>query len=69
MVDYDVKALLLTFGEEGRTSHKEIDKDSILKVLQSQLIQERMRDGKLLGLLTHDGRDRARNNPKLTHTD
>lgn len=66
---YNVKAKLFTKGEKGKTSHKSINLDSFLEVLRKPVIQERLHDGKLLGLLTHDGRKRARKGTEIPHTD
>lgn len=65
---YDVKAVLFHVGERGKTSNKAINFDSFVQVINSPVIKERLEDGKLLGLLTHDGRSRARSN-EIPHHD
>lgn len=57
---YDVKAILFHIGEKGRSSHKAINYPSFVRTLQDPKIHERLIDGKLLGLLTHDERSVAR---------
>ena len=57
---YDFKAILFHVGEKGKSSHKSINLDSFIRTMNSPEIRERLNDGKLLGLLTHDGRSRAR---------
>lgn len=57
---YDVKCVLFTANEKGKTSHKSIDLESFIECLNKPEIKERLEEGKLLGLLTHDGRSRAR---------
>lgn len=66
---YDVKAILFRDGEKGRTSHKSINLKSFIEVLQSDVVKNRLRDGKLLGLLTHEGRKKARKGSEITQTD
>jgi len=60
MEKYDIKCILFHVGEKGKTSHKAVNLQSFIDTLQKPVIQERLKDGKLLGLLTHDGRDTAR---------
>lgn len=64
---YDVKAVLFHVGEKGKSSHKAIDYSSFLRTLQDPKIQERLKNGKLLGLLTHDDRAVARSGGIVHH--
>ena len=58
---YDVKCVIFKEGVPGKTSGKCVDLPSFIKMMQSPKIQQRLHDGLLMGLLTHDGRARARN--------
>ena len=57
---YDIKAILFHIGEKGKTSKKAINYDSFLETYNKPLIQQRLKDGLLMGLLTHYERDKAR---------
>lgn len=57
---YDIKCILFHIGEKGKTSHKAINYQSFVETLNKPVIQQRLRDGLLLGLLTHYDRDKAR---------
>lgn len=65
---YDVKAILFHIGEKGKTSKKAINYDSFVKTLNSPVIQERLKNGQLMGLLTHYDRAKARE-AKIPHHD
>lgn len=60
MEKYDLKVILFHVGEKGKTSKKAVNLQSFIDTVQKPVIQERLNDGKLLGLLTHDGRKVAR---------
>ena len=57
---YDIKCILFHIGEKGKTSHKAINYPSFVETLNKPVIQQRLKDGLLLGLLTHCDRDKAR---------
>ena len=57
---YDIKCILFVENEPGKTSGKSIDLPSFVKMMQTPKMQERLHNGMLMGLLTHDGRSRAR---------
>ena len=59
-VKYDIKCILFKAGDKGKTSHKSINLQSFINTMKKPLMQQRLHDGLLLGLLTHDGRSRAR---------
>lgn len=65
---YDVKAILFHIGEKGKTSGKAINYESFVKTLNSPIIQQRLKDGMLMGLLTHYDRSLARES-KIPHHD
>ena len=58
--NYDCVAKLFTFDEPGKTSHMAIDVPSFRTLIKSDEIQKDLREGKLLGLLSHEGRKKAR---------
>ena len=66
--NYDCIAKLFTFNEPGKTSHMAIDVPSFRSLIQSDGVQKDLREGKLLGLLSHEGRSRARAS-NLPHCD
>lgn len=57
---YDIKCIMFKDGEKGKTTGKSIDLPSFIKMMQEPLMQDRLHNGLLMGLLTHDGRSRAR---------
>ena len=57
---YDIKCIIFKEGVPGKTSGKSIDLPSFIRMMQDPKIQQRLHDGLLMGLLTHDGRSRAR---------
>lgn len=59
-VKYDIKCILFKSGEKGKTSHKSINLQSFINTMKKPVMQQRLHDGLLMGLLTHDGRSRAR---------
>jgi hypothetical protein len=60
METYDIKSVLFHIGEKGKTSHKAINYNSFLETFNKPVIQQRLKDGLLMGLLTHFERDKAR---------
>ena len=65
---YDVKARLFKKGELGKSYKKYIDIDSFRDLVNSPRMQKDLEEGKLLGLLSHEGRARARAS-NLPHCD
>ena len=64
---YDIKCILFVDGEKGKTSGKSIDLPSFIKMMQTPKMQERLHNGMLMGLLTHDGRSRSRSGGIPSH--
>ena len=57
---YKVKAILFHKGDIGKSSHKSIDWKEFLNLVYGAEYQEKIKNRKLLGLLTHSGRKSAR---------
>ena len=57
---YQVKAILFHKGDVGKSSHKVINWRSFLDLVYGEEYQNKLKDRKLLGMLTHSGRRDAR---------
>lgn len=57
---YKVKAVLFHKGDIGKSSHKVINWRAFLDLVYGEEYQKKIRERKLLGLLTHSGRKSAR---------
>jgi len=67
-MNYQMKAILFRKGEKGKSTHKMIDVESFTNLLKSPEYIEKLQDGKLLGLLTHESRKKARES-HIPHVD
>lgn len=65
---YDLKVVLFHVGEKGKTSHKAINLQSFIDTLNKPVIRQRLKDGLLFGLFTHDDRKLARDS-NIPHHD
>lgn len=67
-MNYQMKAVLFRKGEKGKSTGKMIDVESFTNLLKSPEYIEKLQDGKLLGLLTHESRKKARES-HIPHVD